>query len=190
MPARRDRKKGSRPRESTLFRAAAIALSNSVILLCLVGCAPSVELERTADDLSNRLDDSRFYFTFDDGSESAPDNWDGHINLLWTGDEARDRIVAEQVQRLIDELEQNGFAFVEDRGDSTVIANLRIKSVRFDPLGGWITDDASLTYSNPDTDAELGRVVANEAGITPKLKWIINALVRGSLELWGRETAE
>ncbi len=173
-----------------MFRSTIIAFSYSLALLCLAGCAPSIELDRAADDLPDRFEDSRFYFTFDDGSESAPDNWDGHINLIWTGDEARDRIVAEQVQRLVDGLEQSGFAFVADLGDSTVVANLRLKSVRFDPLGGWITDDASLTYSSAGADTELGRVVANESGMTPKLKWIIDALLSGSVELWGQGSAE
>ncbi len=160
-----------------------------LVPLLLMGCGTNTRLERTDDGISERFEDSRFFFVFDDGTEMAPDNWDGHINLLWTGDESRDRVVVEQIQRFQDELEQGGFAFVESESDSTVTARLRLKSVRFDPLGGWITDDASVTYLRTDGGSELGNVVADEVWITPKLKWVINALVRGSLELWGQEAS-
>ena len=142
------------------------------------------------NDLDGQLETSQFYFVFEDGSESAPDNWDGHVNLIWTGDEKRDEIVAVQIQRLLDELRQSGFAFVQNRSESNVVAHLKLKSVRFDPIGGWITDDAALTYSTTYNGAEMGSVVADEVWITPKLKWVIDALVSGSLELWGLQESD
>lgn len=153
-------------------------------LLFLTGCAPNIKLDRAENDLAGQLTSSQFYFVFEDGTDSAPDNWDGHINLIWTGDEKRDEIVAVQIQRLIDELKQSGFTFVQKKDESNVVAHLKLKSVRFDPIGGWITDDAALTYLTTRDGKEMGSVVADEVWITPKLKWVVDALVSGSLELW------
>jgi hypothetical protein len=144
-------------------------------------------VERSDKGRVAQFDSSRFYFAFDDGSESAPDNWDGYLNLIWTGDAKRDQIVGEQIQRLVDELERNGFIFVESESESTVIMNMTLKSVRFDPILGWITDDAKIAYIDASSDIEMGSVVADEVWYTPKLKWVINSLVEGSLELWGQE---
>ena len=157
-----------------------------VALLCLAGCGTQTIVNKTDVDLFQRFETSRFFFAFEDGSDSAPDNLDGYINLIWTNDEDRDEFVSEQILRLVDELTDHGFAFVESKDESTVVAKLKLKSVRFDPVSGWITDDAKLTYMNTEDDVEVGNVVSNEVWVTPKLKMVIDSLVRGSLELWGR----
>ncbi len=159
-------------------------------LLGLTGCGANIELQRDAGDLSGRLVESQFFLAFDDGSESNPDNIDGYLNLVWTNDEKREAVVAEQVDRLLKELQANGFKFVESKDESTVIANLRINSVRYDPVGGWITDDAAIAYVHTDSSEKLGTVIADEVWVTPTLEWVINALVEGSLELWGVSSPE
>ena len=160
------------------------------VLPFLTGCGTSIKLDRADTDLAGQLESSRFFFVFDDGTESAPDNWDGHINLIWTGDEKRDEIVAVQVHRLLHELNLSGFTLVQEQSESNVVARLKLKSVRFDPIGGWITDDASLTFSATVDDENLGSVVVDEVWVTPKLKWVIDALVLGSRQLWGVEESD
>ncbi len=98
---------------------------------------------------------SKFYLEIDDGSKSDPDNIDGYVNLLWMNDAMRAKLVPEYLTYLQSELHANGFSFVSSAENSSVRANLRIKSVRFDPLLGWITDDAKVVYSNTDREQHL-----------------------------------
>ncbi|MGB5354803.1 MAG: hypothetical protein WBN32_14415 [Woeseia sp.] len=161
----------------------------SISLLCS-GCGASIELQRSEVALEELLVSTKFYLNIDDGSKLKPDNWDGHINLLWTNDEKRAIVVAENIQFLRTELENSGFDFVENAEDCSVLANLKFKSVRFDPVGGWLTDDAQIEYKSSIDGNTLGTVVADERWVTPTVKMVFNALVKGSLELWGQTPSE
>ena len=59
---------------------------------------------------------SKFYLEFDDGSKSNPDNIDGYVNLLWTNDSTREKLVDEYLKFLQSELQANGFNFVLNGG--------------------------------------------------------------------------
>lgn len=167
---------------------ATIAILASAFLVS--GCGASIELQRSDPDLASKFESSEFFLLVEDGSKSKPDNWDGNLNLIWTNDDKRAKIVAENIQMLRSDLEENGFVFVETQIDSSVVANLIFKSVRFDPTTGWITDDARITYLSTDSGKELGTVIADEVWVTPTVKAVFGALVKGSLELWGRTPVE
>jgi hypothetical protein len=158
----------------------------AVLLPALVGCGANVELQRGPTPLSNLLASSRFYLSVDDRSTSDPDNIDGHANLLWTDELKRAQVVTEHIALLRTELSSHGFTFVPTPEECSVIAHLRIKSVRFDPLGGWLTDDARIVYSAASSGDELGTVVADENFVTPTVQKVFEALVAGSVELWGQ----
>jgi len=172
------------------MRIPSARLTLSMTLAMCAGCGANIELQRGEVSLSETLDTTRFYLKFDDGSTSKPDNLDGYVNLLWTNDAKRVAIVAQHVEYLETELATHGFIFVASAEESTVLANLRIKSVRYDPIAGWITDDARIVYSPTDGGADLGTVVADDIWFTPTVKMVFEALVRGSLELWGRTPDE
>ena len=149
------------------------------------GCGANIELQRSESEQGTELATSTFYLDFDDGSKSKPDNIDGYLNLIWTNDATRAKLVAEHLQELQSQLEARGFRFVATVEESTVRANLQIKSVRFDPVLGWITDDARIVYASTQDGANLGTVVADEIWFTPTIKMVFDALVEGSLRLWG-----
>jgi len=172
------------------MRIVVVRVLLSLLLSSCAGCGANIELQRGATSLQDALSTSTFYLILDDGSKSDPDNVDGFINLMWTDDQKREAVVAEHIQFLKSELIAHGFNFVSSQDDSTVLANLRIKSVRYDPAGGWITDDASLVYSPTLGGADLGTVLADEIFFTPTVKMVFEALVKGSLELWGKAFQE
>ena len=159
------------------------------VLLCS-GCGASIELQRGDIELDQLFDTSKFYLRIEDGSESKPDNWDGHVNLIWTDEKKRAVVVADHIQLLKTELEKSGFVFVDNTDKSSVIANLKFKSVRYDPVGGWLTDDAKIEYTTTLDGESLGTVVADEIWITPTIKMVFEALVKGSVELWGQSSGE
>ena len=165
-------------------------MTRTIVLLFLalscVGCGASIKLEPGEQPLPEFLPEARFYLTVQDGSDSKPDNWDGNLNLLWTNEEKRAAVVEKNIKMLIDGFEQNGFMFVGSENDGTVIANLEFKSVRFDPIGGWITDDARIAYTDAGTGGSLGTVVADERWTTPTVEMVFRALLKGSLKLWGQ----
>jgi hypothetical protein len=172
------------------MRIASGRLALLFMLSMCAGCGAHIELQRGAVPVDETLDTSRFYLMFEDGSTSKPDNLDGYLNLMWTSDAKRVAVVADHLQYLKTELKAHGFTFVETAEDSTVLANLKIKSVRYDPVAGWITDDARIVYSPTSGGADFGIVVADEIWFTPTVKMVFEALVRGSLELWGHTSDE
>ena len=161
-----------------------------IILLICTGCGTNIQLQRGEIALEEIFESSEFYLEVEDGSRSKPDNLDGYVNLIWTNDEKRERVVAEHIQLLRTELSKHGFVFVETLEESSVCAALKFKAVRFDPIGGWITDDAQISYTGSKNGEELGTVVANEVLITPTIKMVFESLVIGSLELWGQTPDE
>jgi hypothetical protein len=162
----------------------------SVLVATCSGCGANIELQRSDSELGTELATSSFYLDFDDGSQSKPDNIDGYLNFIWTNDATRARLVAEHLQDLQSQLQAQGFRFVTTVKESTVRANLQIKSVRFDPVLGWITDDARIVYASTRDGADLGTVVADEIWFTPTIKMVFDALVEGSLRLWGLKPDE
>ena len=152
------------------------------------GCGTSVELQRGDIALEEIFQSSTFYLDVEDGSKTKPDNWDGYTNMIWTNDKKRAKVVSDHIQLLLDRLKEHGFSFVGKIDDSSVRASLKFKSVRFDPLAGWLTDDAQIAYSDTGSGEILGTVVADEIWITPTVKMVFEGLVQGSLELWGQAT--
>jgi hypothetical protein len=162
----------------------------SMLAVTCFGCGANIELQRSDSELATELATSSFYLDFSDGSKSKPDNIDGYLNLIWTHNATRAKLVAEHLQDLQSRLQAQGFRFVTTVEDSTVRANLQIKSVRFDPVLGWITDDARIVYASTRDGANLGAVVADEIWFTPTIKMVFDALVEGSLRLWGLKPDE
>ena len=119
-------------------------------ILCLMfstlplfaGCGANIELQKGTTELKETLQVSTFYLELHDGSKSRPDNLDGYLNYLWTSDTRRAALVTKHVVWLKEELAKKGFTFVDNIAEYSVHTELTIKSVRFDPFMGWLTDDA------------------------------------------------
>ena len=165
-------------------------LSRSIVLLAVlacVGCASTTEITPGSIDLKGSLAASVFYLQFEDGSKGNPDNLDGYANLLWTTDKSRAKVVEAHLADLQARLSAAGFKFTQEPTESNTRACLKLKSVRYDPVGGWITDDASLSYTRNTDNVLLGTVTANERFITPTVNAVFDSLISGSLVLWGVE---
>jgi hypothetical protein len=169
-------------------------LSNLAVLLVaaelIAGCGTNVELQRSDTSLRGDLSTSKFFVSVDDGSKNIPENWDSRLSHKWTDDEKRANAVVENIAYLKEELGKRGFEIVENREDCTVLANLGINSVRYDPLAGWITDDAQIEYVASETGDSFGIVQTDKVWITTTFKVVIDALVKGSVELWSPEISE
>lgn len=149
------------------------------------GCASNTAIERSDEPLQDLFKQTVFHFELDDKSKDKPDNIDGHVNLLWTDDSKRADVVTTNWMELLAKLRTSGFVITRERGESTVHARLKLKSVRYDPVGGWITDDARLEYCRASDGVLLGAVVAKEGLITPTVSSVFESLFDGSLQLWG-----
>jgi hypothetical protein len=148
------------------------------------GCASSTAIERSDEPLQDLFKQTVFHFELDDKSKGKPDNIDGHLNLLWTDDSKREDVVTTHWMGLVSKLQASGFVITRERGESTVHARLKLKSVRYDPVSGWITDDARLEYCRASDGELLGAVVAKEKMITPTVSSVFESLFDGSLQLW------
>lgn len=156
----------------------------SVVSL-LIGCGTTQKITRNIATDNYPTNTSRFYFELIDGSATSADNLDGKLWGLFTTD-ASARFAAENA---IDSFKRimgrSGFCLVKSRDDSEVIMQLTLKSVRYDPIGGWISDDAWIDYIDSKNGRSIGKVHAKEQFVTPKLETVVGGLFEGSLEFWG-----
>lgn len=77
-------------------------------------------------------------------------------------------------------LEIEGFYFVSDSRDAEVLLVFSIGAVRYDPLAGWIADQASLVVVDPLTKERLEVHQAKSAGVTATTSKLIRKLARAA----------
>ena len=169
-------------------------LLSIILLLGLIaasGCTGiTTKVERKTESLPGDLESLSFDLAVKDGSEGKPNNWDGNLNLLWTNDKKRAEVLAEHIEVLVRRLREEGFDFLEDENADVVRATLQVNSVRRDPINGWTTDGATLTFSSGSTGEVFGVVDAVEDWVTPKIGKVFESLVQGSVELWASKPDE
>lgn len=154
---------------------------------CLALCSACVSapmVESSDPELRQRHKSERFYLEVHDGSAEIPDNLDGHINRIWTRKAKRDEVVLEAIARLRGGLAAASFNFVEIDTEASVIVRTTFRSVRLDPVSGWIMDGARIDYVSVDSSEILGTVKASDSFITPTVESVVDALIAGSVELW------
>ncbi|MCK4629272.1 MAG: hypothetical protein KAT56_09730 [Sedimentisphaerales bacterium] len=81
-------------------------------------------------------------------------------------------------QDLSFELSSIGFQMVDSKEDADAVVLFSIGTVRFDPLVGWIADQAFLVFKNPKSGMSLCSFKANTQFITPTVTTIVKSLVR------------
>ena len=77
-------------------------------------------------------------------------------------------------------LEIEGFRFVGDPKDAEVLLEFSIGAVRYDPLAGWIADQASLVVLDRKTEERLEVYQAKSSGITATTNKLIRKLARAA----------
>ena len=155
-----------------------------LITVSFTGCA-AIKVERNTPFNGKETNSKILHLKVIDRSTSSPDNVDGYINKLWTKDPERAQAVKGAIEMLESDLKPYGFQFVDSLEASQTIAQLEISSVRFDPVGGWITDGVVMIYRNRETGEQMGKVIANDTFVTPGLQKSFTRLTEGTLQLWG-----
>lgn len=148
------------------------------------GCA-TTKIDLYSGDGYQLPKKSRINFQGPDKLDTAPDNLDGFINLLWTNNEKKKRVVLSEYHKLQERLKQKGTVIENDKSASDITAILFIKSVRFDPLGGWITDGARVDLFQSSTGEKLASIQSGDALITPSLSGTFKRLGDGVIQFLG-----
>ena len=81
-------------------------------------------------------------------------------------------------QDLSFELAALGFQMVDSQDKADAVALFSIGSVRYDPLVGWIADQAFLVFKDAESGATISAFRADTQFITPTVKGITDSLVR------------
>ena len=76
------------------------------------------------------------------------------------------------------ELGAMGFAVVPKKEQADIIALFSIGAVRFDPIAGWIADQAFLEFRDAHTDQIIASYRANSRFVTPTVKAIMKSLMK------------
>jgi len=89
--------------------------------------------------------------------------------------EAQARLVA---QDLAFELASLGFELVDKKEQADAIALFSIGTVRYDPITGWIADQAFLVFKDAKTGSTISSFKAEPRFITPTTKSIVRNIMR------------
>lgn len=81
--------------------------------------------------------------------------------------------------RLAFQLRRIGFDVVSNPSSADAIAEFSIGAVRYDPLTGWIADEAGLVIRAADDNRVLASVFADSRWITPTVKTVVKRLADG-----------
>jgi hypothetical protein len=73
-------------------------------------------------------------------------------------------------------LREIGFNVVNNPGNSDAIAHLSIGQIRYDPLAGWIADQASLQVEDTKSRETIAQYIADGRLVTPTVNKIIKKL--------------
>ena len=83
-------------------------------------------------------------------------------------------------QNLSFELAALGFQMVDSQDKADAVALFSIGTVRYDPLAGWIADQAFLVFKDAESGTTLCTLRADTQFITPTVKRITKNLVRAA----------
>jgi hypothetical protein len=80
------------------------------------------------------------------------------------------------LQRLQHELIGMGFVLVDDPAQADLIAEFSIATIRYDPLVGWIADEANLVFRESGTRQIVASFHADTRWITPRVGTLVDRL--------------
>jgi hypothetical protein len=139
-----------------------------IFIICVSGCA-TIKIDRHTLDVNLNFHNKTLSFEELGNVDKLPDNVDGFINLLWTNDEKKKQVIEQHYHLLRARVQYSGVNVVTDSGQSDILGVLLIKSVRFDPIGGWITDGASIELLDSKSNKKLATIRSGDAFLTPSL---------------------
>ena len=157
----------------TMNRSILIPLILAAMLLC--SCGSSVQHVKARPDV--RLRDYNkliAYLTSASGSVSASTATLGKIGSAQISSGASQGVRA--LESLQFELMAIGFNFVSSENEANAIVEFTIGDIRYDPLAGWIADQALVKFKNAKTGEVLAFFRANSQFITPTVDNIVGNL--------------
>lgn len=153
----------------------AIASSISMFLILLTSCSSSIQQVKSRPNLRLRQYNNIIaYLLTASGSQSISTASLGKINTaqLMSGEQQSVRAL----ESLQFELMSVGFNFVTDERQADAIVEFSIGDIRYDPLAGWIADQALVKFMDRKTGTVLAFFRANSKLITPTVNNIVTNL--------------
>jgi hypothetical protein len=98
------------------------------------------------------------------------------LNWAWTPTDARNEQVKLATEQLARRLTSAGFAAAAQPANARLVVALELKSIRRDPLAGWISDGASATIAMASDASPVCSIGVGGSFITATLKEVIDKL--------------
>ena len=154
-----------------------------LILASHVGCATTKSHIRVPDARSGCLPPSAYLI--DAGSSgmrgsTSVASANSNFGLAASSSYDGSSILPQLQQELQMALEVQGFRFERDPEQAEVLLAFSIGAVRYDPIAGWIADQASLVISDRETGERLEMYQVKSAGVTATTTKLIRKLSRAA----------
>ncbi len=98
------------------------------------------------------------------------------LNWAWTPTDARNEQVKLAAEQLAHRLTSAGLAASAQPANARLVVALELKSIRRDPLAGWISDGASATIAKASDASPVCAIGVGGSFITATLKEVIDKL--------------
>lgn len=155
-----------------------LAFSFAVLVAMLVACGTTVQHASRASGDGMRRGDS-FRMEVVDGSNRLPvvPILTGNLlNWAWTPSDARNEQVKLAAEQLARRLASEGVAAAAQPASARLVVKLELKSIRRDPLAGWISDGASATINTLPDASPVCAIGVGGSFITAPLIEVIDKL--------------
>lgn len=148
-----------------------------LLLLALSGCTAAVQQAGPNPDIRLReYPNLHLVFGASSGSVSVNSVSDGNVSAAHLSSGEQHAVQA--LESLQFELIALGFNIVPDPARADAIANFSIGGVRYDPIAGWIADQAVLTFKDPRSGGVLAAFRAKSQFVTPTVENIVGNLTK------------
>ena len=128
--------------------------------------------------------DVTIFVELDENFEKTPELPDGFINQLWTNNDKAKIQVIDEVESYKKLLESSRIKVANSKKGSSVTAKIKMRSVRFDPIAGWITDGAKVIFVDSKTSEVIGEVSSGRQLFTPTLNSVFKSLAIATSDFW------
>ena len=169
----------------TNFNRAKIICTSLLALAMLVFTSCSTQKITVAKEVSPSFKKNVSIFVeLDENFDKIPELPDGFVNKVWTDNKKAKIVVIEEVERYKSLLKLSSINVADSKEKSSVTATIKMRSVRLDPIGGWITDGVKVTFVDSKTNESIGEVSSGRQLITPSVQSVFTSLVAATSDFW------
>jgi hypothetical protein len=148
-----------------------------VFTLSICACTPSVQSVRTDPNIRLR-EYTKLYLVLagSTGSTSVSGGVAGNLGSAQVMDGTGQATLA--LTSLQFDLASLGFQVVADRYQAELVGEFSIGQIRYDPLAGWIADQAMLNLKDASSDAVVAMFRSQSGMITPTVSSLVSQMVK------------